>query len=72
MTASEAKILIKVREYLGNDFVGPRYDFWFTYGKNGHAIGFEGGFELNQNLNFRNEYSIMPDRTLVCNLMTAD
>lgn len=69
MKTSETKILAKVREWLGSDFRGPRYDFWFIYGYNGHAVNFEGGFELGQNpiINFRNEYSIMPDGTLVKN-----
>ena len=61
MSNSEKKILAKIRKWLG--VFHTVYDFWFVYDENGKAINWEGGTELSQVVQFRNQYSITP-----CNL----
>ena len=57
MTNSEKKILAKIRKWLS---IGHAvYDFWFVYDKAGEAINWEGGTELSQIVQFRNQYSII-------------
>ena len=56
LTKSENKILLKIKANYG-DFQG-QYDFWFIYDQSGNAISWEGGFDLGQHGQFRNQFTI--------------
>jgi len=65
MIKSEKKILTKIKTYIRPSLVP--YDFWFIYDE-GKAIGWEGGFELNNyNHHFRNQYTISFDKKVIKN-----
>lgn len=60
MTEQEKKILREIRKWLGKDH--KPYMFWFSdgtpLGKESIAIGWQGGFELSLDQQFRNQYTI--------------
>lgn len=59
-TASEKKIIKKVREFTKN--INTVYNFWFIYDIGGNAVNFEGGWELSDTTSFRNDFSLAPGK----------
>lgn len=62
LTDSEKKMLDKVRRSVQSSY--EPYDFWFVYDENELAIGWEGGFNLGQAGQFRNQYTIQKGKQI--------
>lgn len=59
MTKKEKRVLQRIKKWLGK--IHDRYDFWIV------GDTWEGGTELPTDLEFRNQYSLTPDNTLIKN-----
>ena len=65
LSDSEKKVLFKIKKFLGVNRK-KHYEFWFVY-VGLEAVNWAGGHELSLRDQFRNDYSLFPDRKLVRN-----
>ena len=71
LTKSEKKILAKIRKTMLYT-LGQKYMFWFIYDDSpphadGIATGWEGGYDMSLTQQFRNEYTIEKNKSIVKN-----